>query len=111
MSKDNNGNNHDPLTGRFVSKPFSDDDLNTDFFSLEREQCLKLAKRREIDLLWRASNIEVAVTFPETEQIFEGTAPYEVERRKVQVLTSSPSLQKGIPVVRQTLCPAHFETG
>lgn len=88
MSRDNNGNDHDPLTGRFVSKPLSDDDLDTDFFSLEREQCLKLAKRREIDLLWRASNIEVAVTFPETEQIFEGTAPYGVERRKVQVVNN-----------------------
>ena len=28
MSRDNNGNDHDPLTGRFVSKPLPDQSVS-----------------------------------------------------------------------------------
>ncbi|MFT8704204.1 Fic family protein [Bifidobacterium aquikefiricola] len=41
-----------------------------------RDDAVRLAKRLLIDVLWKTANIEVdGITFPDTEEIFEGRAP------------------------------------
>lgn len=41
-----------------------------------RSEAINLAKRLIIDVLWKTANIEVdGITFPQTEQIFDGVAP------------------------------------
>lgn len=42
----------------------------------KRNEAVELAKRLILDLVWKTSNIEVdGITFPDTEEIFEGRAP------------------------------------
>lgn len=42
-------------------------------YSLEKEQNVFLAKRNIVDTIWKSANLEgIAVTFPETQQIYDG---------------------------------------
>lgn len=43
---------------------------------VERNEAVELAKRLILDVMWKTANIEVdGITFPDTEEIFEGRAP------------------------------------
>lgn len=42
----------------------------------DRRTAVELAKRLLVDLIWRTAKIEVdGVTFPDTQEIFDGPAP------------------------------------
>ena len=42
-------------------------------YNLTQEQNIFLAKRNIIDSIWKSANLEgIAITFPETQQIYEG---------------------------------------
>ena len=42
----------------------------------DRDSAIRLAKRLIIDVLWKTANIEVdGITFPDTQEIFEGRSP------------------------------------
>lgn len=44
-----------------------------DKFNLTQEQNIFLAKRNIVDSLWKSANLEgIAITFPETQKIFDG---------------------------------------
>ena len=44
-----------------------------DKFNLTQEQNVFLAKRNIVDSLWKSANLEgIAVTFPETQEIYDG---------------------------------------
>ncbi|MDD6460917.1 MAG: Fic family protein [Bifidobacteriaceae bacterium] len=53
-----------------------------------RVRCMEGAKQDLIDLLWRSANIEVAVTFPQTADIFKGVAPDGVRGKTVRVVNN-----------------------
>lgn len=41
-----------------------------------RMMAVELAKRQLIDVMWKTANIEIdGITFPDTQEIFEGRAP------------------------------------
>jgi hypothetical protein len=47
----------------------------TDKFTLDVELNITLAKRKIVDLIWRAARLEgIAMTYPQTEQIYNGMA-------------------------------------
>ncbi|MCH9275609.1 Fic family protein [Bifidobacterium amazonense] len=98
---DAQGNKHEPKGspngGRFAKQ--NTGDVTDDLEEVDINQSLgipqaesnpyaELAKRREIDLLWRTANIEVAVTFPETDAIFKGIAPNGEQARKVRIVNN-----------------------
>ena len=42
-------------------------------FNLTREQNVFVAKRNIVDCIWKSANLEgIAVTFPETQKIYDG---------------------------------------
>lgn len=44
-----------------------------DKFNMTQEQNIFLAKRNIVDCIWKSANLEgIAVTFPETQKIFDG---------------------------------------
>lgn len=44
--------------------------------AVSKENAVELAKRLILDVIWKTANIEVdGITFPDTEEIFEGRAP------------------------------------
>lgn len=97
MTVDRRGRAHEPQGapghkgGQYVSTART---ANNDLPSLNtgadarRARLLESAKRQEIDLLWRSANIEVAVTFPETEEIFNGIAPDKSQQEKTRVVNN-----------------------
>ncbi len=87
MRADAKGNLHDSR-GRFTDKPSrpSDDVAPPAMLILSaRDRCIEYAKRRNVDLIWKAASIEVrGLTFPETEEIFAGINPEnDQEVRKI----------------------------
>lgn len=90
---DDKGNIHD-TKGRFSSKGDNHPAMLpsvTDEISANRAACIEYAKRRNIDLIWKAANIEVpGLTFPETKDIFEGIIPEQdpVGARKAIVVNN-----------------------
>lgn len=92
MRLDNQGNLHD-AQGRFASKnPVGDDgDLVEGIGESAERRCLDCAKRRILDLVWRASSVEVrGITFPDTKDIFHGVNPGSspMDMRKVLVVNN-----------------------
>lgn len=55
MTIDRNHRMHD-TRGRFAPKPYGTDDDLQDMSPTEL--CLQLAKRRNVDMIWRSANIE-----------------------------------------------------
>lgn len=47
-------------------------------YKMSRNDTIFTIKRNIVDLLWKSANIEVAVTFPDTNEIFEGRTIPEV---------------------------------
>lgn len=74
--------------GRFRANDASKSDDLAPIVTGENNPCIELAKRRQIDLLWRSSSIEVAVTFPETEEIFNGVSPVGEQQTKIRVVNN-----------------------
>lgn len=98
MGIDRLGNVHG-IDGRFESKcrraPSGVDDLTpfpmSPTVDMARGLCIEYAKRRIIDLIWKASNIEVkGLTFPETADIINGVNPQDspVEARRILVVNN-----------------------
>jgi len=55
-----------------------------------RQHTIESAKRYAVEAIWKAANIELpcAITFPETEEIYEGKLPEHGDVKKVVVLTT-----------------------
>lgn len=69
--RDNRGNIHSPVNGKFICKPSNASDLTE-----EPSSCRDWAKGRMTDLLWRTAKVEVrGLTFPDTKDIAEGMTP------------------------------------
>lgn len=98
MTRDIHGRSHLPkgsaggVGGRFANNPGAGANnlppLSPDTSLSAREKCVKLAKRREIDLLWRSANIEVAVTFPDTRDVFNGITPIRINESGVRIINN-----------------------
>lgn len=57
--------------------------------SSDRTAAVKLAKRLIIDVLWKTANIEVdGITFPDTQEIFEGRAPGDMSVNQIVVVNN-----------------------
>lgn len=89
MTIDRNHRMHD-TRGRFAPKPYGTDDDLQDMSPTEL--CLQLAKRRNVDMIWRSANIEVAVTFPETQEILGSINP-EVEPIRARTIMTVNNLK------------------
>lgn len=51
-------------------------EMHDEPMSPDRERAIELAKRLLVDSIWKTANIEVdGITFPDTQEIFEGRAP------------------------------------
>jgi hypothetical protein len=91
MVVDANGRGHAPEgipgAGRFLANPHLQDDSDL-CGDDSRLHCVEVAKRKVVDLLWRSANIEVAVTLPDTEDIFNGVAPQGIEAKKIMVVNN-----------------------
>lgn len=53
-----------------------------------RRHCMDMARRDIVRLLWASANVEVAVTFPQTESIFNGVSPDGMAATKVRVVNN-----------------------
>ena len=74
MGTDHNGRRHTPAD---LTKP------------TPRDACIELAKRRNIDLLWKTASIEVrGLTFPDTRDVFQGVTPSAIQAGDVAVLNN-----------------------
>ena len=63
-----------------------------DLYKLTKEQNIFIAKRNIVDYIWKSANLEnIAVTYPETQVIFEG---YSVEGYKVEEITAINNLKR-----------------
>jgi hypothetical protein len=57
----------------------------------QRTEAVTLAKRLLIDVLWKTANIEVdGITFPDTEEIFDGCAPQGMRVDEIEVVIGLP---------------------
>ncbi|MBT1162781.1 Fic family protein [Bifidobacterium sp. SO1] len=63
--------------------------ITTVSFGSEREACGELAKRRNIDLLWKTASIEVrGLTFPDTRDVFKGITPADARAKDIMILNN-----------------------
>lgn len=86
MVIDKHGRHHD-ARGRYAAQRIvgTDDDLEEPSWVA----ALQLAKRRNVDTLYRAARIEVpGVTFPQTAEILAGVAPAGVDAATVMVINN-----------------------
>lgn len=99
MVVDDNNREHLPaglpkgMAGTFAKKtPIGDDaDLDGDsrILAAGENACKELAKRRNIDLLWKTASIEVrGLTFPDTRDVFQGITPGDARAKDVMVLNN-----------------------
>ncbi|KXT75174.1 hypothetical protein STRDD10_00410 [Streptococcus sp. DD10] len=61
-----------------------------DYIKVDREVAIEAAKRLVVDSIWKSANIELVkgITFPETQEIFEGRVPANADVEKVIVVNN-----------------------
>lgn len=72
-----------------------------DKYSLTTEQNIFLAKRNVIDSIWKSANLEgIAVTFPETQQIYDGG---NIEHLRVDEIVTINNLKHAWQFILSTI--------
>lgn len=72
-----------------------------DKFNLTQEQNIFLAKRNIIDSLWKSANLEgIAITFPETQKIYEGG---NIEHLRVDEIVTINNLKHAWQFILSTI--------
>lgn len=64
--------------------------MNFEYIKTDRKTAVAAAKRLVIDSIWKSANIELVkgITFPETQEIFEGRIPANADVEKVIVVNN-----------------------
>ena len=64
--------------------------MNFEYIKTDRKTAVAAAKRLVVDSIWKSANIELVkgITFPETQEIFEGRIPANADVEKVIVVNN-----------------------
>lgn len=64
--------------------------MNFEYIQTTRQTAIESAKRLVVDSIWKSANIELVkgITFPETQEIFEGRIPANADVEKVIVVNN-----------------------
>lgn len=65
-------------------------EMHFEYIKIDREKAIDAAKRLVVDSIWKSANIELVkgITFPETQEIFEGRIPANADVEKVIVVNN-----------------------